>query len=70
MLVVLNMAHNDKPKKIKLQHEMDLLLLKHEHEIKMLKLEQERKQKELERKHELEMLELRGGLLGKIFGCS
>ena len=64
------MTHDDKLKKIKLQHDMDLLLLQHEHELKMLKLEQERKQKELERKHELEMLALRGGLLGKIFGCS
>lgn len=64
------MTHDDKLKKIKLQREMDLLLLQHEHEIKMLKLEHERKQKELERNHELEMLKLRGGLLGKIFGCS
>ena len=61
---------DDKLKKIKLQHEMDLLLLRHEHELKMMKLKQEQKLKELERKHELEMLELRGGLLGKIFGCS
>jgi hypothetical protein len=46
------------------------MLLKQEHELKMLKLKHEQKLKEMERKHELEMLELRGGLLGKIFGCS
>lgn len=28
------------------------------------------KLKEMERKHEMEMLKLRGGCLGKIFGCN
>lgn len=41
----------------------------HEHEITMLKLQHEMQMKKLEREHELEMLKLRGGLLGRIFGC-
>lgn len=41
----------------------------HEHEITMLKLQHEMQMKKLEREHELEMLKLRGGWLGRIFGC-
>lgn len=41
----------------------------HEHEIIMLKLQCERKEKLLKMEHELKMLKLRGGLLGRIFGC-
>lgn len=41
----------------------------HEHEITMLKLQYEMERKKLEREHELEMLKLRGGWLGRIFGC-
>ena len=41
----------------------------HEHEITMLKLQKELEMKILEREHELEMLKLRGGWLGRIFGC-
>ena len=41
----------------------------HEHEITMLKLRLAREMKEREMEHELEMLTLRGGWLGKIFGC-
>ena len=41
----------------------------HEHEITMLKLQKELEMKRLEREYELKMLELRGGWLGRIFGC-
>lgn len=41
----------------------------YEHEITMLKLQYEMERKKLEREHELEMLKLRGGWLGRIFGC-
>ena len=41
----------------------------HEHEITMLKLQCEREEKLLKMEHELKMLKLRGGWLGKIFGC-
>lgn len=34
------------------------------------KLKHEMKLKEIERKHELDMLKLRGGCLGRIFGCN
>jgi hypothetical protein len=34
------------------------------------KLKHEMELKEMERKHELEMLKLRGGCLGRIFGCN
>lgn len=39
------------------------------HELVMFKLQKELEMKRLERKHELEMLKLRGGWLGRIFGC-
>lgn len=41
----------------------------HEHEMTMLKLQYEMQMKKLEMEHELEMLTLRGGWLGRIFGC-
>lgn len=44
--------------------------LRHEHELTRLRREYEFDLKELENKHELEMLKLRGGWLGRIFGCS
>lgn len=43
---------------------------RHEHELTRLRCEYEFDLKELEHKHELEMLKLRGGWLGRIFGCS
>lgn len=43
---------------------------RHEHELTRLRREYEFALKELEHKHELEMLKLRGGWLGRIFGCS
>ena len=46
-----------------------LLYQTHEHELKMVQLKRERELLELERKHELDMLKLRGGCLGRIFGC-
>ena len=39
------------------------------HELVMFKLQKELEMKRLEREHELKMLKLRGGWLGKIFGC-
>lgn len=44
--------------------------LRHERELTRLRREYEFALKELEHKHELEMLKLRGGWLGRIFGCS
>ena len=44
-------------------------LLKLNHELKMAQLKRERELLEMERQHELEMLKLRGGCLGRIFGC-
>lgn len=41
-----------------------------EHDKKMEQMRFEFEMKQLQRKHELEMLKLRGGWLGKIFGCS
>lgn len=41
----------------------------HEHEITMLKLQCEMEEKKLKMEHELKMLKLRGGWLGRIFGC-
>ena len=49
---------------------MKMIKLRHEHELARLKREQEFALKELERKHELEMLKMRGGWFGRIFGCS
>jgi hypothetical protein len=34
------------------------------------KFNHEMKLKEMKRKHELDMLKLRGGCLGRIFGCN
>lgn len=45
-------------------------LAKMRHELKMTQLKRERELLELERKHELEMLKLRGGCLGRIFGIN
>ena len=39
------------------------------HELVMFKLQKELEMKRLEREHELKMLKLRGGWLGRIFGC-
>lgn len=44
--------------------------LRHERELTRLRREYEFALKELEHKHELKMLKLRGGWLGRIFGCS
>lgn len=41
----------------------------HEHEMTMLKLQHEMQMKKLEIEHELKMLDIKGGWLGKIFGC-
>ena len=41
----------------------------HEHEIIMLKRQFEMEEKKLKMEHELKMLKLRGGWLGRIFGC-
>lgn len=40
-----------------------------QHELVMFKLQNDLEMKRLEREHELKMLELRGGWLGRIFGC-
>lgn len=48
---------------------LENLKRQHEHEITMLKRQHEMQMKKLEREHELEMLKLRGGWLGRIFGC-
>ena len=40
------------------------------HELTMAQLKRERELLEKERQHELDMLKLRGGCLGRIFGCS
>ena len=45
------------------------LELKLDHESKMAQLKRERELLDMERQHELEMLKLRGGCLGRIFGC-
>lgn len=44
--------------------------LKRDHELKMAQLKRERELLDMERQHELEMLKLRGGCLGRIFGCN
>lgn len=62
------MEINDKLKQ--LNHEMELKEIERNHELKMKQLKHEMKLKEIERKHELEMLKLRGGCLGRIFGCN
>lgn len=48
----------------------DISLEEMRHELKMAQLKRERELLELERKYELDMLKLRGGCLGRIFGCS
>lgn len=42
------------------------------HELEMMRLEHrfEQELKQRERQHELDMLKLRGGWLGKLFGCN
>ena len=55
---------------IKHEHVMKMTRLRHEHELARLKREHEFALMELEHKHELEMLKMRGGWLGRIFGCS
>jgi hypothetical protein len=54
----------------KMRHELKMAQLKREHELKMTQLKRERELLELDRKNELDMLKLRGGCLGRIFGCS
>lgn len=56
--------------KIKDNTSLESSLAKMRHELKMAQLKRERELLELERKHELAMLKLRGGCLGKIFGCN
>ena len=48
---------------------LEAIKRQHEHEMTMLKIHHEKEMKKLEREHELEMLTLRGGWLGRIFGC-
>ena len=55
--------------KIKDNTSLESSLAKMRHELKMTQLKLERESLELERKHELEMLKLRGGCLGRLFGC-
>ena len=47
-----------------------MIKLRQEHELARIKREHEFALMELEHKHELEMLKMRGGWLGRIFGCS
>ena len=49
---------------------MKMIKLRQEHELARIKREHEFALMELEHKHELEMLKMRGGWLGRIFGCS
>ena len=55
---------------IKHEHEMKMIKLRKVHEVARIKREHEFALMELEHKHELEMLKMRGGWLGRIFGCS
>lgn len=55
--------------KTKEEIKKDASLAKMRHELKMTQLKRERELLELERKHEFDMLKLRGGCLGRIFGC-
>lgn len=55
---------------IKSNHELKMAQLKRDHELKMAQLKRERELLDMERQHELDMLKLRGGCLGRIFGCS
>jgi hypothetical protein len=49
---------------------MKMIKLRQEHELARIKREHEFALMELEHKHELEMMKIRGGWLGRIFGCS
>lgn len=59
---------NEETQKLILNHELDIMRLEHRYKMEKMKFEQYLKQKELQ--HELDMMELRGGRLGKLFGCN
>ena len=61
--------HIDDNKKFYYMQSLEDLKRQHEHEITMLKLQCEIEEKKLKMEHELKMLKLRGGWLGRIFGC-
>ena len=52
--------------KLILKHELEIMRM--DHEYKMKKMELEHQQKHKKRQHKLDMMKLRGGWLGKLFG--
>lgn len=61
------MTQEEKQKLI-LNHELEMMRM--EHHYKMKKMELEHQQKLKERQHKLDMMKIRGGWLGKLFGCN
>ena len=53
--------------KLILSHELDMMRMEHHYNMKKMELEYQQKHKE--RQHKLDMMKLRGGWLGKLFGC-
>ena len=62
------MTPEEKPQKLILNHELEMMRMEHQHKMEKMKFEHELKQ--LERQHELDMMKIRGGWLGKLFGCN
>ena len=60
------MTHEEHQKLI-LSHELEMVRTDHEYKMKKMELEHQQKQKE--RQHKLDMMKLRCGWLGKLFGC-
>ena len=58
----------EEQQKLILSHELDIMRMEHQHKMEKMKFEHELKQ--LERQHELDMMKIRGGWLGKLFGCN
>lgn len=58
----------EEKQKLILKHELEMMRM--DHEYKMKKMEIEHQQKHKERQHKLDMMKLRRGWLGKLFGCN
>ena len=60
------MTQEEKQKLI-LSHKLDMMRMEHHYNMKKIELEHQLKHKE--RQHKLDMMKIRGGWLGKLFGC-
>ena len=58
----------EEQQKLILRHELEMMRM--EHQYKMKKMELEHQQKLKEHQHKLDMMKIRGGWLGKLFGCN